>query len=315
MPTAAEAVEQLPQLFLGAGPAPGCAEPSWTTWTQPVGVWAKKGPWRGGRCCTAGVVWARKQRSRGRGGPEVPGKADRSRAAGGRGLAVRGRRVWVRSWAPPPLLLRRFRPTLRREGAAAGSTRLRVIAENHVLARRPGTGSWYPRRRAAPGLHRRRRPRTSSTTTQGTVPVQRLDCVGGAARRVRTARGQQWTGLRPVAPDDLIQRTRRPAVRTGCRRIIAAWASRARLPGAGQPGGGRRATCRGSPCGSRSSCRRMRRRSSPSGCRPCRPCAAVPSDLPLLRLRHDPTQRPWSPGEHRGTWRPQRQQRSGVTPA
>lgn len=147
------------------------------------------------------------------------------------------------------------------------------------------------------------------------MPVQRLDCVGGAARRVRTARGQQWTGLRPVAPHDLVQRTRRPAARTGCRRINAAWASRARLPGAGQPGGGRRATCRGSPYGSRSSCRRMRRRSSPSGCRPCRPCAAVPSDLPLLRLRHDPTQHPRSPGEHHGTWWPQRQQRSGIAPA
>lgn len=83
----------------------------------------------------------------------------------------------------------------------------------HRVVVPPPTGSSRP----APQKTSQNQP----ATTQGTVSVQRLDCVGGAARRVRTARGQQWTGLRPVAPDDLIQRTRRPAIRTGCRRIIA----------------------------------------------------------------------------------------------
>lgn len=113
---------------------------------------------------------------------------------------------------------------VRRYGEMEGDCGLNEIAGNcgesrsgpsvgHRVVVPPPTGSSRP----APQKTSQNQP----ATTQGTMPVQRLDCVGGAARRVRTARGQQWTGLRPVAPHDLVQRTRRPAARTGCRRINA----------------------------------------------------------------------------------------------
>lgn len=178
-------------------------------------------------------------------------------------------------------------------GAGTWSPRGRPTESAHVPYRIPGLSAGH-RIAASPPLGSSRptpqkTPQNQPATTQRTMLVQRLDCVGGAARRVGTARGQQWTGLCAVVPDGLIQRARRPTARTGRRRVFTNGPRESGRPGqdnekkGDEPQVGAARAAPEAAVGTHVAAVLL--------------SAAVPAALaspchltcPLLRLRHDPT--------------------------